>query len=256
MNNILFEKLIELAIQEDIEKGDHTSLATVSSEQYGKARLIVKQNGIIAGIEIAKKVFSIIDNTLEINIFINDGSKIKVSDIAFEISGKAQSILKSERLILNIMQRMSGIATTTNTYVEKIKPYKTKILDTRKTTPGFRIFEKEAVRIGGGINHRMGLYDMIMIKDNHIDFAGGIEKAIARTNDYLLKTNLNLKIEIEARNITDIETILKHGGVNIIMLDNFNIENTLIAVKLINGKYQNRIVWWNYIRNYCRLCSL
>ncbi|OFX48910.1 MAG: nicotinate-nucleotide diphosphorylase (carboxylating) [Bacteroidetes bacterium GWA2_30_7] len=238
MNNILFEKLIELAIQEDIEKGDHTSLATVSSEQYGKARLIVKQNGIIAGIEIAKKVFSIIDNTLEINIFINDGSKIKVSDIAFEISGKAQSILKSERLILNIMQRMSGIATTTNTYVEKIKPYKTKILDTRKTTPGFRIFEKEAVRIGGGINHRMGLYDMIMIKDNHIDFAGGIEKAIARTNDYLLKTNLNLKIEIEARNITDIETILKHGGVNIIMLDNFNIENTLIAVKLINGKYQ------------------
>ena len=238
MNNILFEKLIELAIQEDFEKGDHTSLATVSSNQQGKAKLIVKQQGIIAGMELAKKVFSIIDSSTEVKTFINDGAKIKIGDIPFEVYGKTQSILKSERLILNIMQRMSGIATTTNSYVEKIKQYKTKILDTRKTTPGFRIFEKEAVRIGGGVNHRMGLYDMIMIKDNHIDFAGGIEKAIDRTNDYLKTKNLDLKIEIEARNISDVEAILKHGGVNIIMLDNFNIENTLKAVKLINGKYQ------------------
>lgn len=238
MNNILFEKLIELAIQEDFEKGDHTSLATVSSNQQGKAKLIVKQQGIIAGIELAKKVFSIIDSSTEVKTFINDGAKIKIGDIPFEVYGKTQSILKSERLILNIMQRMSGIATTTNSYVEKIKQYKTKILDTRKTTPGFRIFEKEAVRIGGGVNHRMGLYDMIMIKDNHIDFAGGIEKAIDRTNDYLKTKNLDLKIEIEARNISDVEAILKHGRVNIIMLDNFNIENTLKAVNLINGKYQ------------------
>lgn len=238
MNNILFDKLIDLAIQEDIEKGDHTSLATISSDQRGKAKLIVKQNGIIAGIDFAKKVFHINDNTLEVKIFINDGSIVNIGDIAFEIYGKIQSILKSERLILNIMQRMSGIATTTNAYVEKIKKYKTKILDTRKTTPGFRIFEKEAVRIGGGVNHRMGLYDMIMIKDNHIDYAGGIVNAIDRTSDYLLKNKLDLKIEIEARNLIDVETILKHGGINIIMLDNFNIENTLKAVKLINGKYK------------------
>lgn len=238
MNNILFERLIELAVLEDFEKGDHTSLATISSDQQGKAKLIVKQSGIIAGIELAKRVFSIIDNSTEVKTFIKDGTKINVGDIAFEVYGKTQSILKSERLILNIMQRMSGIATTTNTYVEKIKQYKTKILDTRKTTPGFRIFEKEAVRIGGGVNHRMGLYDMVMIKDNHIDFAGGIEKAIDRTIEYLKSKNLNLKIEIEARNINDVESILKHGGVNIIMLDNFNIENTLKAVLLINGKYQ------------------
>lgn len=238
MNNILFDKLIDLAIQEDIEKGDHTSLATISSDQRGKAKLIVKQNGIIAGIDFAKKVFHINDNTLEVKIFINDGSIVNIGDIAFDIYGKIQSILKSERLILNIMQRMSGIATTTNAYVEKIKKYKTKILDTRKTTPGFRIFEKEAVRIGGGVNHRMGLYDMIMIKDNHIDYAGGIVNAIDRTSDYLLKNKLDLKIEIEARNLIDVETILKHGGINIIMLDNFNIENTLKAVKLINGKYE------------------
>ncbi|OFX20548.1 MAG: nicotinate-nucleotide diphosphorylase (carboxylating) [Bacteroidetes bacterium GWA2_31_9] len=238
MNNQLFDKLIELAILEDFEKGDHTSLATVPSVQQGKAKLIVKQNGIIAGIEIAQKVFSIIDNSTELKIFIQDGTNVKIGDIAFEVYGKTQSILKSERLILNIMQRMSGIATTTNTYVEKIKQYKTKILDTRKTTPGFRLFEKEAVRIGGGVNHRMGLYDMIMIKDNHIDYAGGIEKAIDRTNEYLQKNNLNLKIEIEARNLNDVNAILKHGGVNIIMLDNFNIENTLKAVRLIIGKYQ------------------
>lgn len=238
MNSQLFDKLIELAILEDFEKGDHTSLATVPSVQQGKAKLIVKQKGIIAGIEIAQKVFSIIDNSTELKIFIQDGTSVKIGDIAFEVYGKTQSILKSERLILNIMQRMSGIATTTNTYVEKIKKYKTKILDTRKTTPGFRLFEKEAVRIGGGVNHRMGLYDMIMIKDNHIDYAGGIEKAIDRTNDYLQKNNLNLKIEIEARNLNDVKAILKHGGVNIIMLDNFNIENTLKAVRLIIGKYQ------------------
>ena len=193
---------------------------------------------MIAGIRVAGKVFSIIDPDLSFKQFIDDGKPVIPGDIAFHVSGTVRSILKSERIILNIMQRMSGIATSTNEYVTRLRGLKTKILDTRKTSPGLRFLEKEAVRIGGGMNHRMGLYDMIMLKDNHIDYAGGIENAIRRTGDYLVRKNLDLKIEIEARSIRDIEIITATGGIDRIMLDNFSISDTMAAVKLINGRYE------------------
>lgn len=226
------------SLAEDIGNGDHSTLACIPLDATGKARLLIKQKGILAGIRVARILFETIDKNLKTDFFIDDGKEIKPGDIAFHVSGRLHSILKSERLLLNIMQRMSGIATSTHEYVSKLKGLNTRILDTRKTTPGFRALEKEAVKIGGGMNHRFGLFDMIMLKDNHIDYAGGIVKAINRTREYLLKNNLDLKIEIEARTIADVEKILATGGVDRIMLDNFNTENTREAVKLIAGRVE------------------
>ncbi len=238
MLNKLIEELIELALIEDLGDGDHTSLSCIPAEATGKAQLIIKQEGIIAGIEIAELIFKKLDPNIFFENKITDGSKVKHGDIAFVVEGRVHIILQAERLVLNIMQRMSGIATQTSQYVERLKGLKTKILDTRKTTPGMRMLDKAAVKYGGGENHRMGLYDMILIKDNHIDFAGGIENAIRNTKKYLQKKKLDLKIEIEARNINDVKQILKVGGIDFIMLDNFSIEDTRNAVKIIDNKYK------------------
>ena len=234
----ILREFILRSVGEDLGDGDHSSLACIPWEASGKAELLIKEEGILAGIDVAKEVFSIIDSELRCDSFIRDGSKIKPGDIVLNIQGRQQSILKSERLVLNIMQRMSGIATSTNQYVERLSGLKTKILDTRKTTPGFRFLEKEAVKIGGGLNHRMGLFDMIMLKDNHIFYAGGVENAIRKTNEYLRRNNRKLKIEIEARNLDDVRKIIATGGINRIMLDNFNIEDTRAAVKIIDGRYE------------------
>jgi nicotinate-nucleotide pyrophosphorylase (carboxylating) len=235
MENNNLENYFRIYLAEDLGDGDHSSLASIPSDASGKAVLKIKEKGVLAGIEVAKSLFAFVDGKLLMEIQINDGEQIIPGDIAFKLSGPQQSILKAERLVLNIMQRMSGIATSTRIYADRLAGLKTKILDTRKTTPGFRFFEKEAVRIGGGINHRMGLFDMIMLKDNHIDYAGGIQNAISRTREYLVRNALDLKVEIEARNIADIELILKTGGVDRIMLDNFTIEETARAVKIISG---------------------
>lgn len=238
MENSILREFILKSIGEDLGDGDHSSLACIPWEAKGKAKLLIKEEGILAGVSVAKETFAAIDNDLSCEIFIEDGNRVNPGDIGFHVSGRQQSILKSERLVLNIMQRMSGIATSTNQYVTRISGLKAKILDTRKTTPGLRFLEKEAVRIGGGMNHRMGLFDMIMLKDNHIVFAGGIEKAIEKTRDYLKKSSRKLKIEIEARNLDDVMRILANGGVNRIMLDNFNLEDTKEAVRLIAGRYE------------------
>ncbi len=238
MTDKILDAFIKNAIAEDIGEGDHSSLSCIPSTANGKAQLLIKQEGILAGIEITKKVFSAIDSTISMEQFLFDGNKIYPGDRAFIIGGKVHSILKAERLVLNIIQRMSGIATTTNIYVRKLIGTKAKVLDTRKTTPGMRYLEKLAVKIGGGENHRMGLYDMIMLKDNHIDFAGGIEPAINKAKEYLRKNQKNIKIEIEARNINELKEILKVGGIDRIMLDNFNYDQTREAVKLIDGKYE------------------
>jgi nicotinate-nucleotide pyrophosphorylase (carboxylating) len=238
MKNRALREFILKSLDEDIGDGDHTSLACIPPDATGKAKLLVKENGILAGINIAVELFSAIDKDLEAYFILTDGTEIFPGDIAFYLSGKQQSILKSERLVLNILQRMSGIATSTHEYASKLTGLRTRILDTRKTTPGFRYFEKEAVRIGGGINHRMGLYDMILLKDNHIDYAGGIRNAIDKTRKYLEKNNLQLKVEIEARSMEDVRTILSVGGIDRIMLDNFTIGDTLMAVKEISGRYE------------------
>lgn len=238
MFTYVLNKLIENAIIEDIGDGDHTSLACIPESKTGKAQLIVKQAGVLAGVDVAEIVFKKIDPNLVFKKAIADGAKIEKGDIAFTIEGKVISILQAERLVLNILQRMSGIATETNRYVEKLKGLHTKVLDTRKTTPNFRIIEKEAVRIGGGDNHRYGLYDMILIKDNHIDFAGGIEQAINATREYLAKTKKNLPIEIEVRNLEDVDKVLEIGGVTRIMLDNFSVFDTKFAVQTIAGNYE------------------
>jgi nicotinate-nucleotide pyrophosphorylase (carboxylating) len=230
------KKFIANAFQEDVGDEDHSSICCIPSSAIGKARLLVKQDGILSGVEVAKEVFLFLDPGLKIEIFITDGSKIKPGDIAFIVEGKELTILKAERLVLNIMQRMSGIATQTSRYASELAGLKTKVLDTRKTTPGMRFLEKIAVKHGGGENHRMGLYDMILLKDNHIDFAGGIENAIMKANQYLAKNKINLKIEIEARNLDDVRKILMIGGVHRIMLDNFDIESTQKAVEMIAGK--------------------
>jgi len=232
------EEIIKEALKEDIREGDHTSLSTIPAKSNGKAQLLVKENGIIAGVEIAKLVFRELDPTLKFSQLIEDGSKVKVGDIVFEIEGSSVSILTGERLALNFMQRMSGIASITSVYAEKIKGLKTKLLDTRKTTPLLRELEKRAVKMGGGENHRMGLYDMIMIKDNHVDFAGGIEQAIDACQAYLKKNKLDLNIEIEVRNLEELERVLAKGGVNRIMLDNFSVEAMKKAVDIINGRYE------------------
>ena len=238
MENRILREFILRNLAEDLGDGDHSSLACIPPDTNGKAKLLIKEKGILAGIRVATELFSIIDDELKPEMIIEDGTNVVPGDIAFYISGRQQSILKSERLVLNIMQRMSGIATSTYEYVTRLKGLKTKILDTRKTTPGFRFLEKEAVRIGGGLNHRMGLYDMILLKDNHIDYAGGISNAINKTRDYLKRNNLNLKVEIEARSLEDVRTILAVGGVDRIMLDNFSVKDTLMAVKEISGRFE------------------
>jgi len=238
MENKILREFILRSLAEDLGDGDHTSLACIPADAIGKAKLLIKEKGILAGIRVAAELFSIIDKNLKFELILEDGTRVVPGDIAFYLTGHQQSILKSERLVLNIMQRMSGIATSTHEYVTQLNGLKTKILDTRKTTPGFRFLEKEAVRIGGGLNHRMGLFDMIMLKDNHIDYAGGIYNAINKTRAYLKKNNLNLKVEIEARSLEDVRTILSTGGADRIMLDNFSIEDTRMAVKEISGRYE------------------
>ncbi len=228
--------IIANAIREDVGDGDHSSLACISEDARGSAKLLVKDEGIIAGIDFARQVFEFVDPGLALDIKIKDGSPVKYGDVAFYVSGLSQSILKSERLVLNAMQRMSAIATKTNEYVKLLEGTNTKILDTRKTTPGIRALEKWAVKIGGGENHRFALYDMVMLKDNHIDFCGGITKAIEKTKNYLRENQLGLKIIVEARNLEEIEEILKSDGIYRILIDNFNYEDTRNAVKLINGK--------------------
>lgn len=230
------EGIIENGIREDIGPGDYSSLACIPIEAKGKAKLLVKDNGIIAGVAFAKMIFQYVDQSLDIEILINDGASVKFGDVVFYVSGSSQSILKAERLVLNSMQRMSAIATKTNHFVKLIEGTGAKILDTRKTTPGFRAAEKWAVRIGGGENHRFALYDMIMLKDNHNDFAGGITDAINKTKAYLVENNLNLKIVVEARNLNEISEILESEGVYRILIDNFNFEDTKKAVAMIGSK--------------------
>ena len=249
----LEEKLIELAFAEDIGDGDHTTLCCIPEDAMGKSHLLIKEDGILAGVELAKKVFAKFDPTMQVEVLINDGAHVKVGDIAMVVTGKVRSLLQTERLMLNIMQRMSGIATMTNKYVELLKGTKTHVLDTRKTTPGLRMLEKQAVKIGGGTNHRIGLFDMILLKDNHIDFAGGIANAIDRCHNYLKEKNLDLKIEIEVRNFDELQQVLDKGGVNRIMLDNFSVADTKKAVDIIAGRYETESsggITFNTIRGY------
>jgi len=231
-------KLIERAFEEDLGDGDHTSLATIPSDAKGKVELLAKDVGIVAGVEVASMVFKQLDNNLKVNVFIEDGAKIKPGDIILTIEGSSQSLLSAERTALNFIQRMSGIATYTNKVCEVIKGLNTKLLDTRKTTPYNRVVEKLAVRLGGGTNHRFGLYDMIMIKDNHVDFAGGINNAIESTQNYLKEKGKDLKIEIEVRDFDELNKVIEHGGVDRVMLDNFTPDNLEKAVRLINGKFE------------------
>jgi len=233
-----FYEFIRTALEEDIQEGDHSTLACIDADKKGKAILKIKEDGILAGVEIAQQIFCYIEPESTITIFKKDGDEVRAGDIAFEVNATVHTILKAERLVLNIMQRMSGIATLTNQYVKKISEFPAKVLDTRKTTPNFRWFEKRAVVLGGGHNHRFGLYDMIMLKDNHIDYAGGIERAIDKTINYLKATNRSLKIEVEARTIDDVKAIIAHGGVDRIMLDNFSPETLAEALQLIDHKVE------------------
>ncbi|MBR1787042.1 MAG: carboxylating nicotinate-nucleotide diphosphorylase [Paludibacteraceae bacterium] len=232
------DKLIDLWFAEDIRDGDHTSLSCIPPTQMGCSQLILKDDGIIAGIDIAKEICHHFDPELRFEQLLNDGDKVKKGDIAFRVYGNELSLLQVERTMLNVMQRMSGIATTTNKYVRLLEGTTTRVLDTRKTTPGLRLLEKEAVRIGGGTNHRIGLFDMILLKDNHVDFAGGITNAIRRAQQYLKEKNKNLKIEIEVRNFDELQEALEVGGIDRIMLDNFTVENTRKAVELVNHRVE------------------
>jgi len=233
-----FEQLISLWFAEDIGDGDHTTLSCIPSTAVGKSQLIIKENGVLAGVEVACEIFRAFDPELKMTVYITDGTEVKVGDVAFVVEGKIQSLLQTERLMLNIMQRMSGVATRTREYVKALEGTNTRVLDTRKTTPGLRLLEKAAVKIGGGVNHRIGLYDMILLKDNHVDFAGGIAQAIRRTKAYLKEKGKDLKIEIEVRNFDELAQVMNEGGVDRIMLDNFTPENTRKAVEIIGGKYE------------------
>ena len=232
------KQLIPFWFSEDIGDGDHTTLSCIPADATGKSQLIIKEDGVLAGVEVAREIFHAFDPDLKMTVFIQDGAEVNKGDVAFVVEGKIQSLLQTERLMLNIMQRMSGIATRTRQYVKLLQGTKTHVLDTRKTTPGLRMLEKEAVKIGGGVNHRIGLFDMILLKDNHVDFAGGIEKAITRAKNYLKEKGKNLKIEIEVRNFDELQQVLNVGGVDRIMLDNFTPENTKKAVAMIGGKYE------------------
>jgi len=232
------EEIIRQSILEDVGDGDHSSLSCIDKSHQGSMQLLVKEDGIIAGIEVAKEVLAIIDPEIKMEQLLHDGDRVRKGDIAFILTGSVQSMLTAERTVLNFMQRMSGIATETNRYVKMVEGTKTTILDTRKTTPNMRYFEKYAVKVGGAENHRFGLFDMIMLKDNHIDFAGGIEQAIDRTHKYLKEKNLDLKIEIETRNLDDVRRVMAHGGVDRIMLDNFTPDLIREALKIIDGKYE------------------
>ena len=249
----LEEKLIDLAFAEDIGDGDHTTLCCIPEDAEGRSHLLIKEECILAGVEVAKKVFARFDPTMQVEVLMGDGSKVKPGDIAMVVTGKVRSLLQTERLMLNIMQRMSGIATMTNRYVERLQGTCTRVLDTRKTPPGLRMLEKQAVKIGGGTNHRIGLFDMILLKDNHVDFAGGITKAIDRCHAYLEEKGLKLKIEIEVRNFDELNEVLNHGGVDRIMLDNFSVEDTGKAVKLIDHRYETESsggITFDTIRDY------
>lgn len=251
--NELEDRLIDLSFAEDIGDGDHTTLCCIPDTAMGKSHLLIKEDGILAGVEVAKRVFARFDPTMQVEVLINDGAHVKKGDIAMVVTGKVRSLLQTERLMLNIMQRMSGIATMTAKYVERLKGTKTHVLDTRKTTPGMRMLEKQAVKIGGGMNHRIGLFDMILLKDNHVDFAGGIANAINRCHEYLKEKGLDLKIEIEVRNFDELRQAMECGGINRIMLDNFSVEETKKAVEIVAGKYETESsggITFDTIRDY------
>jgi nicotinate-nucleotide pyrophosphorylase (carboxylating) len=238
MQNSYLDEFIENALKEDIGDGDHTSLACIPNHAVGKAQLLIKEKGILAGLDVAVMIFKKLDPVMKIELLKKEGDRVTPGDIAFIVESKIMALLKAERLVLNIMQRMSGIATTTHLFVSRLDGTNTKILDTRKTTPGMRMLEKAAVRTGGGENHRFGLFDMILIKDNHIDFSGSIENAIKRVQEYMTRTGKKLSIEIEARNLDDVRTILEIGGIKRIMLDNFSLDDTRKAVEMIAGNYE------------------
>lgn len=251
--NELEDRLIDLAFAEDIGDGDHTTLCCIPENAMGKSHLLIKEDGILAGVELAKRVFAKFDPTMQVEVLINDGTPVKKGDIAMVVTAKVRSLLQTERLMLNIMQRMSGIATMTNKYVERLKGTKTHVLDTRKTTPGLRMLEKQAVKIGGGMNHRIGLFDMILLKDNHIDFCGGITNAITRCHEYLKEKGLDLKIEIEVRNFDELAEAMNCGGINRIMLDNFTVADTKKAVDIVGGKFETESsggITFDTIRDY------
>ena len=234
----LIDRLIDLAFAEDIGDGDHTTLSCIPDEAMGKSKLLIKEPGVLAGIDIAKEIFHRFDPSMQVEVFIQDGAEVKPGDVAMVVSGKVRSLLQTERLMLNVMQRMSGIATMTRKYVKQLEGTHTRVLDTRKTTPGMRMLEKEAVKIGGGVNHRIGLFDMILLKDNHVDFAGGIKQAITRAKEYCKSKGKDLKIEIEVRNFDELQQVLDLGGVDRIMFDNFTPEMTRKAVEMVNGRFE------------------
>ena len=234
----LVDRLIDLSFAEDIGDGDHTTLCCIPEDAMGKSKLLIKEDGILAGVEIAKEVFHRFDPTMQVEVLMGDGTKVKRGGVAMIVTGKVRSLLQTERLMLNIMQRMSGIATMTAKYVERLEGTHTRVLDTRKTTPGMRMLEKQAVKIGGGCNHRIGLFDMILLKDNHVDFAGGIANAINRCHEYLKQKGLDLKIEIEVRNFDELKQAMDCGGIDRIMLDNFSVADTKKAVEIVGGKYE------------------
>ncbi len=249
----LIDELIRLAFAEDIGDGDHTTLCCIPATEMGRSKLLIKEAGILAGVEIAKKVFQAFDPELKMTVYMNDGAEVKPGDVAFIVEGKVQSLLQTERLMLNIMQRMSGIATMTHRYVALLEGLHTRVLDTRKTTPGMRLLEKQAVKIGGGVNHRIGLFDMILLKDNHVDFAGGIENAITRCHEYLKEKGKDLKIEIEVRNLDELREVMRVGGVDRVMFDNFTPELTREAVALIGGRFETESsggITFETIRSY------
>ncbi|MBQ7361147.1 MAG: carboxylating nicotinate-nucleotide diphosphorylase [Bacteroidaceae bacterium] len=254
----LIEKLIELSFAEDIGDGDHTTLSSIPEDAMGENILIIKEDGVLAGVEMAKRIFAHFDKELKVEVLMEDGTEVKKGDIAMRVSGKVRSLLQTERLMLNVMQRMSGIATMTRKYVKQLEGTNTRVLDTRKTTPGMRIMEKEAVKIGGGVNHRIGLFDMILLKDNHVDFAGGIKQAIERAKEYCKAKGKDLKIEIEVRNFDELQQVLDLGGVDRIMFDNFDTDATRKAVEMVGGRFETESsggITFDTLRDYA-LCGV